>query len=200
MLRSYPKTFHLSDGTEVVLRPMTREDGPALLELFKHLTQEDRMFLKDNVTDETQVDRWVRDLNYDNVIPILCWLGDEVVGDATLHRSRHFWTRHVAEIRVVTSPHIRRKGLGILLAREIFGLALTLKLDKITAQVAEHQAAALQVFKRLGFYQEAVLKGHIMDPQGKRSNLILMAQDVSRFFETMQDQIMDTFADRSGGY
>jgi RimJ/RimL family protein N-acetyltransferase len=178
---------------------MEHEDGPALLRFFKSLPREDRFYLRDNVTDENLIEKWVRDLDYDRIIPILALKGEDVVGDATLHRSPHYWTRHVGEIRIVTAPGIRRKGLGILLAREIFRLAIELKMDKIVFMLAENQKSAMNITLKLGFRQEAVLKGQIMDPQGLRQDMIIMSQDVQTFFEKIQDQIMDSMKDYSGG-
>jgi len=178
---------------------MQREDGPVLIRFFQSLPREDRFYLRDNVTDENLIEKWVRDLDYNQIIPILAFKDEEVVGDATLHRSRHYWTRHVGSIRIVTAPHIRRKGLGIILAREIFRLAISLKLDKIVFMLAENQKSAMNITRKLGFHQEAVLKGHIMDPQGQRQNMIIMSQDVPTFFQKIQDQIMDSMKDYSGG-
>ena len=199
MLRDYPREMKLSDGTQVVIRPMVRADGPPVLEFFLNLPREDRLFLRDDVTDETLIQKWVDELNFERVIPILAWVEDKVVGIASLHRSRHYWTRHVAHLRIVTALEIRQKGLGTILSRELCEIAFGLKLNKLFIQIAESQIAARCVFKRLGFYQEAVLKGHITDPQGKQQDLILMAQDVAQCWDTLNDQIMDTFADRSGG-
>lgn len=199
MLRDYPHIITLAGGIQLTLRPMQRDDGPALLRFFKSLPREDRFYLRDNVTDENLIEKWVRDLDYNRIIPILALQGEEVVGDATLHRSPHYWTRHVGEIRIVTAPCIRRKGLGILLAREIFRLAIELKMDKIVFMLAENQKSAMNITLKLGFRQEAVLKGHIMDPQGQRQDMIIMSQDVQTFFEKIQDQIMDSMKDYSGG-
>ncbi len=199
MLRDYPHSAILADGVQITLRPMQHEDGPALIQFFQSLPREDRLYLRDDVTDEALIEKWVQDLDYNQIIPILAFKDEEVVGDATLHRSRHYWTRHVGSIRIVTAPSIRRKGLGIILAREIFRLAISLKLDKIVFMLAENQKSALNITRKLGFYQEAVLKGHIMDPQGQRQNMIIMSQDVPAFFERIQDQIMDSMKDYSGG-
>ena len=46
----YPKTFRLKDGSTVDLRLMTKDDLKGLLAFFKELPEEDRMFLKEDVT------------------------------------------------------------------------------------------------------------------------------------------------------
>ncbi len=37
MLRDYPHTAILADGVQITLRPMQREDGPALIRFFQSL-------------------------------------------------------------------------------------------------------------------------------------------------------------------
>lgn len=200
MLRNYPVQATLLNGAAVTLRPMTREDGPGLLRFFRGLPPEDRLWLRDDVTDESIIERWTRHLDYGRIIPILGELEGEIVGDATLHRSEHNWMRHVGEIRVVTSPRVRRQGLGTLLAREVFNVALILKLEKIIARMSEDQTGVRRVFEGLGFHEEALLKGYVMDPRGQTRDMVILAQDVSHFWSKIEDQIEDSLGDRSGGY
>ena len=115
----YPKTFRIKDGSSVDLRLMTRDDLGRLWTFFKELPEEDRMFLKENVTQEV-IGSWINRLDYDAVLPILALVGDRVVGDATLHMQSHGWMRHIGEIRMVVAKDYQRKGIGTLLARELF--------------------------------------------------------------------------------
>ncbi|NIQ99909.1 MAG: hypothetical protein GTN78_06860, partial [Gemmatimonadales bacterium] len=93
--RGYPKKVRLRDGTEVQLRPMVAEDREGLLAFFQDLPEDDRMFLKEDVTKPETIDRWVRNLDYDRVLPILAMKDEKVVGDGTLHMDRYGWSRHV---------------------------------------------------------------------------------------------------------
>ncbi len=199
-LKNYPKKVALRSGQEVTLRLMTPQDESALLEFFRSLPEEDRMFLKEDVTDPSVIHRWAQTLDYERVIPILAIIGERVIADATLHRQSFGWSQHVGEIRVVTSKEFRRQGLGILLAKEIFFLALSLKVEKVVAEMMDTQSAAIQVFKAIGFEKEAVLKNHVKDLQGKRHNLLIMSQDVKTLWKKMEDLIRQSFADLSGDY
>ena len=198
MFEEYPKRATLRDGQEIILRLMVREDDKKLLEFFRRLPPEDRLFLKDDVTDAKLIQTWAENLDYSHVIPILAESEDRIIGDATLHRNRHGWSTHVGDIRLVTDPEFRRQRLGRILAREIFFLALVLKLNKVVAQMMEDQHGAIRVFTALGFEQEAILKNHVRDLEGKHHNLIIMSQDVIGFWRRIEDQIADAMADVSG--
>ena len=198
MLEDYPKHATLRSGQTITLRPMVREDEEELHDFFRRLAPEDRLFLKDDVTDPKVIHSWAESLDYNRVIPILAEHEERIIGDATLHRSRYGWSTHVGEIRLVTDPTFRHQRLGRILAREIFFLALVLKLDKVVAQMMEDQAGAVHVFAALGFEQEAVLKNYVRDLEGKHHNLIIMSQDVIGFWRRIEDHIADAMADRSG--
>jgi len=198
MLEDYPKRAILRGGQEVILRPMVREDEQKLLEFFQRLPPEDRLFLKDDVTNPNVIHTWAENLDYNRVIPILAERENRVVGDATLHRTRYGWSTHVGEIRLATDPEFRRERLGRILAREIFFLALVLKLDKVVAEMMEDQHGAVRVFTALGFEQEAILKKHVRDLEGNYHNLMIMGQDVIGFWRRIEDRIADAMADRSG--
>jgi RimJ/RimL family protein N-acetyltransferase len=198
MFQDYPKRATLRDGTAITLRLMVREDEQKLLDFFRRMSPGDRLFLKDDVTDAKVIHAWAESLDYDRVIPILAEQENRIIGDATLHRTRYGWSTHVGEIRLVTDPEYRRQRLGRVLAREIFFLALMLKLDKVVAQMMEDQQAAVRVFTALGFEQEAVLKNHVRDLEGKYHNLVIMSQDVIGFWRRIEDHIANAMADRSG--
>ena len=186
-LKGFPKQISLRDRTVVSLRPMGREDGPGLLEFFRRLSPEDRQFLKDDVTRQDIIETWVRGLNYDRVLPILAEVEGRVVGDATLHRQAYGWMRHVGEIRVVTDAYFRRRGLASAMAREIFYVALQAGLDKMVAEMGVDQIAAIKVFQKLGFQQEARLANHIVDLQGRKHDLIIMTTEIPALMQTMEE-------------
>ena len=189
-LKGFPKQIILRDRSAVTLRPMVREDKEGLLTFFRRLPPEDRQFLKDDVTRAEIIEGWARDLNYDRVLPILAEFEGRIVGDATLHRQAYGWMRHVGEIRLVTDPFLRRRGLATAMAREIFYLALQAGLDKMVAEMVADQVAAIKVFGKLGFQQEARLVNHVVDLQGRKHDLVIMTTDIPALMQKMQETFL----------
>jgi RimJ/RimL family protein N-acetyltransferase len=189
-VKSFPKQITLRDQTAVTLRPMVRADKDELLAFFRRLPPEDRQFLKDDVTRPEIIEGWARDLNYDRVLPILGEFEGRIVGDATLHRQAYGWMRHVGEIRVVTDAYFRRRGLASAMAREIFYLALQEGLDKMVAEMVADQVAAIKVFKKLGFQQEARLANHVVDLQGRKHDLVILTTDIPALMQKMQETFL----------
>jgi len=189
-VKGFPKQITLRDRSVVTLRPMVREDKERLLAFFRRLPPEDRQFLKDDVTRAEIIETWSRELNYDRVLPILAELEGRIVGDATLHRQAYGWMRHVGEIRVVTDPYLRRRGLATAMAREIFYLALRVGLDKMVAEMVADQVAAIKVFEKLGFQEEARLVNHVVDLQGRKHDLVIMTTDIPTLMQKMQETFL----------
>lgn len=190
-LEGFPKKTNLRDGSQVILRPVNFEDAEGLLLLYRGLPEEDRLVLRDDVTRPEWSERFLTKVALGDVLSIVAEEEGRLVGEASLYRQRHGWTAHVGELRVNVDRAHRRMGLGFVLARELVNLARGLRLEKLLAQMVETQVAARQVFERLGFVQEAVLKGHVKDAGGLKRDLHLLSSDTSRTWETMEALLTD---------
>jgi L-amino acid N-acyltransferase YncA len=182
-----PKTIQIKDGTKIVIRPLSKQDGPALLKFFTEVPEDDRLFLKDDVTKKEIIDRWVTELDFDKVLPMIAEKDAAILGDATLHFNKYRWQMHMAEIRCVVAKEYQQKGLGTALMRELVSVAQAKNVSKIRANMMDTQKAAQGAFQRLGFQKEAELKDFLVDKDGNKHNLILMVNDVYKMWEKMAD-------------
>src|SRR6266851_4008788 len=134
-LRSaYPQTVTLRDGTTVAIRPLLADDREEICNFFERVPEDDRAFLKEDVIDCREVEAWLDMLDPNTETVIVAEAADRIAGTAILRRVAHGWSRHVGEIRIVADPETRRQGLGHVLAETIFGLAVRLGLEKMTAE------------------------------------------------------------------
>ncbi|MFC1610260.1 GNAT family N-acetyltransferase [Myxococcota bacterium] len=190
-MSEYPKKVRLRDQTEITLRPMNEKDGDRLHSFFTSLPGEDRLYLRDDVTDRTVIDRWVKNIDYDHILPIIALDADKVVGDATLHVRRHGWWRHLGEIRLVVARDFQKKGLGATLARELYLHAHERHLHKLVASAMDTQIGAVRALEKLGFVTEALLKNHVSDLDGVKHNLLILSSDVEELWRRFEDVILD---------
>lgn len=183
-LSAYPTEKALLDGTGVTLRPMAPEDETGLLEFFLGVPEEERYYLKEDVTAPAVIKSWAEYLDYDRVLPLLALHDGRIVADATLHRRRAGARRHTAEIRLVVAPDFQGKGLGTELIRELLDIAADAGLDRVVMEVAEEgQKEALAVAQREGFVRVATLRGHIRDTRGRPQNLGLLEMPLGKWYE-----------------
>ena len=180
----FPKEAYLRDGTRIVLKPMTPDDAGALLDFFRGSPAEDRFYLKEDVTSRKVVERWVEELDYDRTLPLLGWVEDKVVADATLHRNRAGARRHSGEVRVLVTPEYRNRGLGTTLIRELAQIADKNGLERLLFEaVAEKEEDAIQAAKFLGFVQVGTLGNFAKDSGGHPRDLALLELPLGKWLE-----------------
>lgn len=180
------KPERLKDGTEVVIRAMGKDDLERSHAFFQELPEEDRKYLRVDVTRRSLVERRIRDMAAGKVKRIVAVVGDKIVADGALELAGDEWTSHVAELRLIVARSCQRKGLGMLMARELYGLAASCKVEQIMVRMARPQTAARNIFRRLGFREEMVLPNHVKDRTGTSQDLILMRCDLAALWEELE--------------
>ena len=187
-MSDYPKSISLPDDSSVELRLMDKSDRDAVLAFAQGLPQEDLLFLRVDLTQESVVDDWVANLESGNSRSIVAYDANGLVGYATVHTNPTSWTRHLGEIRVNVSPEYRSRGLGRVLISHIFDLAASQGLQKLTAHMTSDQRGAQAAFRKLGFVPEAHLSDYVQDRTGTTRDMIIMSFDL----EGHTDQAMGT--------
>ena len=174
-IEAYPKTIRLHDDTQVQLRPLEEGDKLRLLRFFERIPEAERYFLKENVTAPEVVKAWTSNIDFERVIPIVAVVGEEIVADATLHRSRAPARRHIGEFRVVVDPQYREIGLGSRLIRELFEISVELGLYKVVFElVPQREKVAVIAAERSGFREVTTLKGWVRDAWGNYQDLAVL--------------------------
>jgi L-amino acid N-acyltransferase YncA len=174
LIKNYPKKVNLEDGTAITLRPLLKEDESAFLAYFQSLGPEERVRLKEEVTDPKVIEYWMENLDYDIMLPLIALHGERIIGAASLQFNLSAWTRHKGEVNLSTDPQYRAKGLGTLLIQNLAEIAAELGLEQLTAEIPPELDKAFYLFEKLGFEKAAVLKGFVMDKAGRESDIVLM--------------------------
>lgn len=181
------KNLALKDQTAVLIREMTTDDLDRSLAFFDSLSAADRAYLRRDVTKREVVERRIAECGSGAAKRLVAIVDGRIVADGTLELSGEDWKQHVGELRlIVAGPH-RRQGLGALIARELYRLAIGAKVEEIVVKMMRPQVAAQSIFKRLGFREEAVLPDYVKDLEGKRHDLIVMRCDIDALWSEMED-------------
>ena len=192
LLQDYPKTVTLRNGRTVSLRPLEKGDFEKLYAFFQELTDEDRLFFRNDVKDPNLIRRWTENIDFDRVIPLVAEDGDRIVADGTLHFRTHGWMQHVGLIALVVARSHRRSGLGTLTGRELVALAEERNLERVQAFVIEDDLGTVKMFETVGFNKAAVVKDMVKDQKGNTRNLAIMCNDVANLSRAMEDWIHDS--------
>lgn len=185
VIRTFPKEIELSDKqSHITIRPLSSEDAFRLSEFFARIPEEERFYLKEDVTSAEVIGNWVQNIDYDRVVPLVALIGEEIVADATLHRHRAGARRHIGEIRVVVDPHYRNLGIGSSLVKELIDIAYDNALDSVIFELVEgKEDAAIKVTESLGFKRVATLKNFVKDMERNRHHLVLMELQLEEWLQ-----------------
>ena len=180
------KTVALKDGTEVTIRDMAPGDVQRSFDFFAELPKEDRKYLRVDVTRWEFVERRIDDIDPLRVRRLVVIHDDTIVADGALELQGHGWGDNIAEIRLIVSHEFQRRGLGLLLARELYFLAAEAKVDRIVARMMRPQVGAQRIMRRLGFHDEFLIPEHVRDQDGNWQDLIIMRCNLEDLWREME--------------
>lgn len=183
------KKVKLKDGSEILIREMREDDVDRSFAFFTALPEEDRAYLRVDVTKREVLQQRIQEMVAGRTLRLVAVAGDKIVADGALDLPTHGWTKHVAELRLIVAGPFQRKGLGMLMARELYALAASNKVEEVIVEIMSPQVEALTIFKNLGFHQEAILRDYVKDVGGKKHDLVLMRCDLESLWQTLEDHI-----------
>jgi L-amino acid N-acyltransferase YncA len=168
------KTETLKDGKKVTIRALTSKDLDRLMAFYRSLPPEDRKYLRVDVTDRKVVAERIRLIDKGQFFRIIALHKDKIVADGALELSGEKWRRHQGEVRLIVARPFRRKGLGMIMIRELYFLAAANNVATIVAKMMRPQREAQTIFHRLGFREEALLPDYVRDLTGRTQDLLIM--------------------------
>jgi RimJ/RimL family protein N-acetyltransferase len=162
------------------------------ISFFRELPKEDRVFLRVDVSKREIVERRIKTMKMDNVIRLVAVVGSQIAADGALELETEEWEKHMAELRLIVARDYQRKGLGLLMAREIFALAASNNVEEIVARFMAPQKGARNILEKLGFRQDTVLHDYVKDIDGQKRDLVLMRCDLKSLWQKLDDFMTDS--------
>jgi L-amino acid N-acyltransferase YncA len=181
------KTVTLKDRSEVDIRPLTQADFDDVLAFFRELPRKDRGYLRRDVSKKEVVENMIGEVKAGRAIRLVATAGPKIVAEGALELEGHAWKRHVGELRLVISSQYQRKGLGMLMARELYHAAASAKIEQLIVKMMRPQIAARKIFRKLGFHQELLMREYVKDLDGQRQDLIVMRCDLEGLWRELED-------------
>jgi L-amino acid N-acyltransferase YncA len=191
------KVIKIKDGTEVFIRNMSKEDLEKSLAFFQALPAEDRRYLRRDVTKRAVVAERINAMQSGRVKRLVALLNDEIIAEGSLELETREWKKHIGEIRLLVARSFQRQGLGRLMARELYFLALSGKIEELVVKIMRPQVRACSIFTRLGFVEDIALGEYVKDQTGAKQDLILMRCELQALMKEMEDHMADSDWERS---
>ena len=182
-LPGFPATHLADDGTSIKIRPMLPDDGDGLQQFFQQIPDQDRHYLRDDITDPGVVSSWAENLDYNRVIPLLALHDERIVGEGTLHRRHSAARRHVGEARITIDPEYRDKGIGRGLLHKLAEVAQALEMERVLFEIAaDAEEPARQAAAVIGFVPVAQIPDQFRTVDGAARDGLIMCLDVRQEF------------------
>ncbi|RKZ06298.1 hypothetical protein DRQ32_11330, partial [bacterium] len=185
------KEVNLKDGTSVEIRPMTLDDLDRSVTFFQSLTPQDRLYLRHDVTRRDEVRGRIQAMQEGQVRRFVAIAEERIIADAALELESANWKRHVGEVRLIIANPYKRKGLGMLMARELYSSAVEAELEEIIVRMMRPQLAARSIFRKLGFHEVTLLADYVKDAEGHKQDLVLMRCDLEGLWQRLDHVIAD---------
>jgi len=179
------KAEKLKDGREVTIRRLALYDLDRLMSFYQKLPLEDRKYLKFDVTNRNVVARRLKRIETGDDIRVIALLNDEIIASGALELSGEQWSKHQGEIRVIIARDFQHEGLGTLIIRELYFIAIQNNVETIVARMMRPQVNAQKIFRKLGFREEMLLPDFVKDIEGAPQDMIIMTCSVKNLWKEL---------------
>jgi L-amino acid N-acyltransferase YncA len=167
----YRQPVTLRDGSRMLLRPLLPSDRQALIDLFEEAGPEEVQTMRHNVSDPAVVGKWVDELDYEHVLPIVAVVGERIVGESTLHM-RSGYERHIGEVRIYLAAEFRTRGLGTRLLQAMVELGRRRGLLMLVVNSLADKKEDSRAFQNAGFVVKCTFEDGFMQPDGTLHDVV----------------------------
>jgi RimJ/RimL family protein N-acetyltransferase len=177
-LEKFPAEVKLKDGLNAVIRPLNKRDEARLHRFLLDVPEEERLFIKQPVSDRALVREWCANADFHLNLPLLMLDKSKVIGEATLHQRPGGWRRHIGLITVLTHPEYRGRDVAKILVEELILAARHCALQKLEARLNGERKVAIRALEQLGFRKLLCLPDYVLDMQGQTHDYVFMGMDL----------------------
>ncbi len=176
----------LKDKTPILIRTLTFNDLEQLMAFYRSLPYEDRKYLRIDVTDKNAVEKRIRDVESGIAVRIIAVHDNMIIAIGVLELGADDWRKNLGELRVVVARDFQRKGLGLMILRELYCIAVEQKVEKIVVKMMRPQIAARKICKKLGFREELFLPAYVKDQDKKDQDLLIMTCNIDELWREFE--------------
>lgn len=182
----------LKDKTNLLIRDLTIDDFEKLMTFYRSLPYEDRKYLRIDVTDEDVVMKRIKAVECGTAIRIIAVHDDKIIAIGVIEFGTDDWRKCLGELRVLVSREFQRKGLGMIMIRELYLIAAEHKAGKLVAKMMRPQIGARKICRKLGFHEELLLPDYVHDQDDKEQDLVIMTCDIKDLWQELESIYKDS--------
>lgn len=182
-LDKYPVRRPLTNGVQCMIRPLLAEDAHAFKLFHADIPVTEKFLLKHRISDDSDIEEWCNDLDYEKRLPLIAFADGQIVGHATLHQRAGGWKRHIGMVDALVHPDYR--GLGVLraLLNEVVEVAKFGGLTRLEAEFNGERRNTILSFSKCGFNELVRLPDYLQDMTAQPHDYVLMGLDLGLDYE-----------------
>ncbi|MGO9121549.1 MAG: N-acetyltransferase family protein [Desulfomonilaceae bacterium] len=181
MLENYPKEIMGKDGTPIMIRPVAKEDQDELNHFFSRIPEEERWFIRADMTDPEVMHDFIKRLDAGKTIAIIAVeeTNQRIVGSVRLFLRLSECLRHVAHLQITVDSSFRNQRLGTWMLIDAIKLGMDIGLEKLAAEfVLGVEEPGIAAAHNLGFVEKAVLTDYLKDRHGNYRDVVIMVKSL----------------------
>lgn len=176
----------LKDGTTFLIRNLTIDDLDQLMKFYRALPMSDRKYLRIDVTKKSLVEKRVRTAEERRVFWITALHENNIIAEGRLELSSDDWRKDHGEVRLIVERMFQRRGVGLMMLRSLYQIAVEQKVKKVIAKMLRPQVGARKISRKLGFREEILLPDYVQDQKHKTQDLLIMICDIDDFWKELE--------------
>jgi GNAT superfamily N-acetyltransferase len=177
-LEKFPAALKLRDGTPVVIRPYCRQDEIRLHQFLLAVPEEERLFIKQRISERAKFREWCRHPDFVENLPLLMLHGAKIIGEATLRQRPGGWKRHIGVLTMLTHPDYRGRDVARILIAEQVEIARALGLRKLESELNGERKIAIRALEDIGFHHLMRWTDYVLDMNAVPHDYVLMGLDL----------------------
>ena len=186
------KKVALKDGTELTVKKLALKDLDSLMDFYVSLPKNDRKYLRIDVTDKELVRNRISDAVNKKDIRLAVNIGAQIIATGALEFSPDDWRKNFAELRLIVARKFQHRGVGLMLARELYCQAAENGVKKLVVKMMKPQTNAQNMVRKLGFSKKGTIPDYVIDQFGKSQDLVIMTCDMKNFWKEMEQDYSDS--------
>ena len=156
---------------------MGKADEELLRDFYAAIPEDGRWYMPYDMLDPEMLRKWIDGAGKDTVLSIVALSNEQIVAHASLHTRLYGSTKHIGRLHILVLPVFQHKRLGTWMLLDLIQLAMDKNLRDLRADfVVGIENAAIDAAFKLDFFKAAMLENHIMDPKGKRHDMLIMVK------------------------
>ena len=176
----------LKDGTEITIRNISIDDLDAYLVFFRSLPPSDRKYLRIDVTDRKLIEDRIKQIESGDMFRIIALKEGDIIASGALEIHSDDWHKNHAELRVIVARKYQRRGLGLIMNRELYLIAAQHNIKKVIAKIMKPQIGAVKILKKLGFQEQTLIPKYVQDQERRDQDQIILTCDMKDFWRELE--------------